>query len=226
MKEQDCQVIDREGRSVPAGVQLPSQFNPAYASRIQKLDACFGEFLAALKKTGLYDNSIIILTSDHGDSLGENGRWGHAYTLFPEIVRIPLIVHLPAWMQADVKFDPNSVAFLTDVTPSLYYLLGQKPTANDSLFGRPLFTATLAEQQPYHRDSYLLASSYAPVYGLLTDSGRSLYIADGVNYRDYAYQLNPDGASHEAPLTEAERTASQDAIQRQIEAIARFYHLQ
>lgn len=219
-------VIDREGRSVPAGVQFPSQFNPAYASRIQKLDACFGEFLAALKKTGLYDNSIIILTSDHGDSLGENGRWGHAYTLFPEIIRIPLIVHLPAWMQADVKFDPNSVAFLTDITPSLYYLLGQKPTANDSLFGHPLFAATLAEQQPYHRDSYLLASSYAPVYGLLTDSGRSLYIADGVNYRDYAYQLNPDGASHEAPLTEAERTAAQDAIQRQIEAIARFYHLQ
>jgi glucan phosphoethanolaminetransferase (alkaline phosphatase superfamily) len=219
-------VIDREGRSVPDGARLPAQFDAAYASRVQKLDACLGEFLTGLKKNGLYDNSLIIVTSDHGDSLGEHGRWGHAYTLFPEIVRIPLIVHLPPWMLNTVKYDPKSVAFLTDLTPSLYYLLGQKAVANNPLFGRPLFTGSLDEQQPYSRDSYLLASSYAPVYGLLSNSGRSLYIADGVNYRDYAYQLNPDGSSREAPLTDAERSAAQDEIRRQINAIARFYHLQ
>jgi arylsulfatase A-like enzyme len=219
-------VIDREGRSVPDGARLPAQFDAAYASRVQKLDACLGEFLTGLKKNGLYDNSLIIVTSDHGDSLGEHGRWGHAYTLFPEIVRIPLIVHLPPWMLHTLKYDPKSVAFLTDLTPSLYYLLGQKAVANNPLFGRPLFTDSLDEQQPYSRDSYLLASSYAPVYGLLSNSGRSLYIADGVNYRDYAYQLNPDGSSREAPLTDAERSAAQDEIRRQINAIARFYHLQ
>ena len=32
---------------------------------------------------GDYERSIIVLTSDHGDSLGEDGRWGHAYTVFP-----------------------------------------------------------------------------------------------------------------------------------------------
>lgn len=218
-------VIDREGRSVPEGARFPAQFDAAYASRVQRLDACLGEFLTTLKTLGLYDHSIIIVTSDHGDSLGENGRWGHAYTLFPEIVRIPLIVHLPPGLLDTVKYDPKAVTFLTDLTPSLYYLLGQQPIANNPLFGRPLFTANLEEQQPYLRESYLLSSSYAPVYGLLSDSGRSLYIADGVNYRDYAYQLNPDGSSRQAPLTDAERSAAQDEIQGQIEAIARFYHL-
>jgi hypothetical protein len=216
-------VIDREGRSVPDGSRFPAQFDSAYASRVQRLDACLGEFLTSLKTSGIFDNSIIIVTSDHGDSLGEHGRWGHAYTLFPEIVRIPLIVHLPSWMLDTVKYDTKTIAFLTDLTPSLYYLLGQQPIANNPLFGRPLFTASLDEQQPYLRDSYLLASSYAPVYGLLSNSGRSLYIADGVNYRDYAYQLNPDGSSREAPLTDAERAAAQNEIRRQINAIAQFY---
>lgn len=218
-------VIDREGRSVPDGARFPAQFDAAYASRVQRLDACLGEFVATLKTDHLYDNSIIIVTSDHGDSLGEHGRWGHAYTLFPEIVRIPLIVHLPPWMLNTVKYDDKAIAFLTDLTPSLYYLLGQQTVVNNPLLGRPLFTANLDEQQPYLRESYLLASSYAPVYGLLSDGGRALYIADGVNYRDYAYQLNSDGSSREAPLTDAERTAAQDEIRRQINAIAQFYGL-
>ncbi len=218
-------VIDREGRSVPDGARFPAQFDAAYASRVQRLDACLGEFLTTLKTTGLYENSIIVVTSDHGDSLGEHGRWGHAYTLFPEIVRIPLLIHLPPWMLATVKYNPKAVAFLSDLTPSLYYLLGQQPIANNPLLGRPLFTASLDEQRPYLRDSYLLASSYAPVYGLLSNSGRSLYIVDGVNYRDYAYQLNPDGSNREAPLTDDERVSAQEEIRGQIDAIAQFYGL-
>src|SRR5450631_779935 len=218
-------VIDREGRSVPDGASFPPEFDAAYASRVQKIDACLGRFVDTLKKNGMYDNSIIVVTSDHGDSLGELGRWGHAYTIFPEIVRIPLLVHLPAWLRMGVKDDPDAVTFLTDLTPSLYYLLGERPLVNNPLFGRPLFTVTLGEQKPYLRDSYLLASSYAPVYGLLTRNGRFLYIADGVNFRDYAYELNPDGTSQEAPLADDQRAEAQNKIRRQVIAIATFYRL-
>lgn len=218
-------VIDREGRAVPDGVSFPPPFNAAYAWRVQKMDGCLGTFLDALKKNGMYDNSVIVITSDHGDSLGEHGRWGHAYTLFPEIVRIPLIVHLPAWWRDNVKDDPQAIAFLTDLTPSLYYLLGQRLVVNNPLLGRPLFTATLEEQKPYLRNSYLLVSSYGPVYGLLSHGGRLLYIADGVNYQDYAYELDPDGSSREAPLTESQRADAQSQIREQVNAITRFYGL-
>src|SRR5208282_4510288 len=157
-----------------------------------------------------------------GDSLGERGRWGHAYTIFPEIVRIPLIVHLPTWMRRELKYDTQAAAFLTDLTPTLYYLLGEKPIVNNPIFGRPLFTTTLEEQAPYRRDSYLVASSYAPVYGLLSQNGRRLYIADGVNYREYAYELSPDGTSRDVPLSEEQRAAAQQEIRNQVNAIARF----
>ena len=218
-------VIDREGRSVPPGASFPPEFNAAYASRVQRMDTCLGKFFDDLKKSGAYDDSIIIVTSDHGDSLGERGRWGHAYTIFPEIVRIPLIVRLPSWMRGELKYDTQAAAFLTDLTPTLYYLLSEKPIVNNPILGRPLFTASLEEQALYRRDSYLVASSYAPVYGLLSQNGHRLYIADGVNYRDYAYELRPDGSSRDVPLSEDQRAAAQQEVRRQIDEIARFYGL-
>jgi Sulfatase len=69
-------------------------------ARLERIDACLGRFVSFLKARGRYDNSIIVLASDHGDSLGENGRWGHAMWLFPEDVRLPLIVHAPRALQS------------------------------------------------------------------------------------------------------------------------------
>lgn len=219
-------VIDREGRSVPKGVTFPDGFDAAYASRLQHMDRCLGNFFQSLKKNKLYDHSLIVLTSDHGDSLGEGGRWGHAYTIFPEIVRIPLIVHLPTQWHDRLQYAPQSLAFLTDLTPSFYYLLNEKPLVNDPILGRPLFTDSIEEQKPYLRDAYVVISSYAPVYGLLTQHGQRLYIADGVNYKDYAYAIEPGGASREISLSDEERASSQSQIRAQVNAIARFYGIQ
>jgi hypothetical protein len=217
-------VIDREGRSVPPGENYPTGFNPPYASRVAHLDGCFGGFVAALKKAGMYDNSIIVVTADHGDSLGERGRWGHAYTLFPEIVRIPLLIHLPEAVKSKYAYNPKSVAFLTDITPSLYYLLGEKP-ANDPMLGRPLFTTDASEQDAYARDSYLVVSSYAPVYGVLDSNGRMLYIADGVNYRDYYYDLSEDSKGASKPISDDLRRSNEARIRKLVLQIAKFYRL-
>jgi arylsulfatase A-like enzyme len=216
-------VIDRADRSVPGGAIFPPGFDAAYASRVQTIDSCFGEFIGSLKKAGIYDDSVIVVTSDHGDSLGEMGRWGHAYTIFPEIIRIPLILHLPKWLNKEVGSNPNGITFLTDVTPSLYYLLGYRPVVNNPIFGRPLFTVTPEEQEPYLRDSYLLVSSYAPVYGLLTHNGRNLYIADGVNFRDSSYVLNTDGTSKEESVDDNQKVGYRNSIRKQVEAISAFY---
>jgi arylsulfatase A-like enzyme len=62
---------------------------------VHRIDGCFGAFVDDLKRRGLYDSSIVVVTADHGDSLGEAGRWGHAYTVFPEILRVPFIARLP-----------------------------------------------------------------------------------------------------------------------------------
>lgn len=214
-------VIQREGASVPNGESYPGFYAP-YASRVRRIDAALGKFIEFLKARGLYEHSILVLTADHGDSLGEDGRWGHAYTLFPEIVRIPLLIRLPEYLRTKVASDPGGLAFSTDITPSLYYLLGHRPIQQNRLFGSPLLTETPGERQRDPQAAYLLASSYGAVYGLLSGSGRRLYIADGVNYQNYRFDLN--GLSAESrPVNAQFQREQEERIRSEILSINRFY---
>jgi len=211
--------IQRQGATAPADEHYPGFYAP-YAWRLKGVDRAFGEFIEFLKARGLYDNSIVVLTADHGDSLGEEGRWGHAYTLFPEIVRIPLLIHLPADLRGKVSSDPAAVAFSTDITPSLYYLLGHRPVQKNPLFGSPLFTETAAERARDPQASYLLASSYGAVYGIL--KGRQLYVADGVNYGNYRFELNALSAESR-PVSAGFQREQDELIRNGIQAVDRFY---
>src|SRR5439155_10475982 len=113
----------------------PGFFAPV-ASALHRIDGCIGGFIDFLKRTNRYDNSVVILTSDHGDSLGEEGRWGHAHFIVPEVMRIPLIMHVPAWLRSAVSVDLSALTFSTDITPSLYTLLGYEPAPTGQLVGR------------------------------------------------------------------------------------------
>jgi hypothetical protein len=182
-------VISRQGaKSIDSGEYR--NFYAPYASRLRRLDGCFGGFLQTLKTRGLYDNSFIVFTADHGDSLGEQGRWGHAYTIFPEIMRIPLIIHLPKAWQQRYQSDPDALAFNSDVTPSLYYLLAHRPIQNSELLGKPLFAEHREELNAYKHENYLVSSSYAAVYGILSGEGRFLYTADAVNLKESWFDLS------------------------------------
>jgi hypothetical protein len=183
-------VIQRQGaKAIDDGNYR--QFYAPYASRLRRIDGCFGQFVNFLKTRGMYDNSAVVLTADHGDSLGEQGRWGHAYSLAPEIVRIPLLIHLPASLR-QLHSDPNGVAFSTDLTPSLYYMLGHPPSLHNEIFGRPLFTETAEEQVTWHRDHYMISASYAAVYGILSGDGKSLFVADGVNEQNGYWEMDDE----------------------------------
>jgi arylsulfatase A-like enzyme len=214
--------ITREGASSIDSASYGSFYAP-YASRVRRLDACFGEFIDDLKARGLYDQSLVVLTADHGDSLGEQGRMGHAYTIFPEILQVPLIVHLPsAW--AGFKADTSAPAFTTDLTPSLYALLGHQPHPPAEFFGRPLFRKDGTPPQPPTTDPQVVASSYGSVYGTLLDDGRRLYIFDGIAMRDYAYELDGTGTGRATTISDDDRVRGQRAIRETVDAIARFNH--
>jgi hypothetical protein len=195
----------------------------ASISELRRMDTAFGEFIRFLQQRGLYDNSVIILTSDHGDSYGEFGRFGHSNFLFPEIVRIPLIVHLPAQLRANLVWNSHQPAFSTDITPSLYYLLGHRPILNNELFGRPLFTQTQSEQSEYLRSSYLLVCSYGPVYAMLGNKAQSLFIVDAVNRKNYFLDLANDPLGTRNSLTVRLRDENETQIRRQIGLIDDLY---
>jgi len=217
-------VLKDKGEPVPAGERYPGFYAP-YASQVKHMDGCFGEFIEHLKSRELFDNSIVILTSDHGDSLGEEGRWGHSYWTFPEILRVPLIIHLPARLQKGLAWNPKSIAFTTDITPTLYYLLGHRPITRNALFGRPLITSTETEQTDYLQKSYLVVSSYGPVYGILGGDGRSLFIADAVNQKNYFFNLADDPRGTRNRLTDTVRRENETLIHDLVVSVNQFYGL-
>ena len=66
----------------------------AYLASIYYADEQFGKILNALKNSPYYNNTIIIITSDHGYHTGEKNRW-FKFSLWERSTRIPLIVKLP-----------------------------------------------------------------------------------------------------------------------------------
>ena len=218
---QDIHISHVRSEPVPAGKSYDGFFAPV-AAQIERMDACFGEFIHFLKRSKLYDNSVIIVTSDHGDSLGEMLRWGHSYTMFPEVSRIPLIVRVPDRFRERFVVDARAVSLSTDITPTLYALLGHHPADLGPLYGRPLFVPR--DRQPSRRpEPLLIASSYGGVYAVLHDNGSRIYIADGVNGRDYAYDLTGE-LPVRIGVTPASREADQQFIRAQVDDIARAYH--
>ncbi|HYM23011.1 MAG TPA: sulfatase-like hydrolase/transferase [Vicinamibacterales bacterium] len=221
---QNVHIAVASKRKVPDGESYPGFFAPV-ASAIHRVDGCLGSFVDFLRRTDRYDNSIIILTSDHGDSLGEEGRWGHAYFIVPEVMRIPLIVHLPSRMRDSTAADLSALAFSTDVTPSLYALLGHEPRDRGPLFGRPLFVRSDADFSWRRRQPFLLASSYGAVYARLARNGRRMYVVDAVDGRDDLFAM--DGAAGEPgralDVTPATAAAGRAFIREQIDDLARMY---
>ena len=218
---QNLHISHVRSKPVPPGVSYPGFVAPV-AAETARMDACFGAFIESLKTRGLYDDSVIVLTADHGDSLGESRRWGHSYTMFPEVVRVPLIVHLPGRVRDRFAVNPEAVALLTDLTPTFYALLGHPPADLGSLYGRPLLHDRHAPAPARSREPLLLASSYGPVYAVLRDEGRSLYIADGVNNTDYAFDLSSDSPIR-VGVTDSARRDNQAFVRAQVDALADAY---
>jgi membrane-anchored protein YejM (alkaline phosphatase superfamily) len=198
-------------------------FYPSYAARLERLDGCFGSFITDLQQRGWYDDSIIIVTSDHGDTLGTDGNWGHQFFLFPEDVRIPLIIHLPRAMRRSVTTDLARVAVLPDLAPTLLALLGQQVPDLQPPFGSPLFVAPDREPRPRRRESFLLMSSYGSTYGLLRRNGKFLYISDLVSWREYAYTLFKQPLGERVPVTDAHRRIGQAGIRAHVKAVDEVY---
>jgi hypothetical protein len=209
--------------SVPPGESYPGLQAP-YASRVHGMDTCFGSFVDRLKALGLYDRSLIVLTSDHGEMLGEDGRWGHSYYMTPEVIQIPLIIHVPSWMQGS-NVDPEAVTFSTDITPTVYAALGYKPSASNDLMGSPLVGADSSVWMKRRQEPYVLAASYGAVYAVIRDNGRHLYIADAVNGREFEYERDAHGRWVDRKPTSVTRMVNQLQIRRYVDELGRLYGL-
>lgn len=98
-----------------------------YDEKIQRTDARFKKFLEEYEKMGLMDKTIFVLTSDHGTEFYEHKHFDHGFSLYDELIHVPLIIKLPK--QKGGKVIKEQVSSI-DVMPTILDLLDVQMPAN------------------------------------------------------------------------------------------------
>ena len=123
---------NRPKRDVPEGdVTLASD---AYDDCIGYLDSQIGKLMVELKRRGLLDNTLVVITSDHGEELGEHGLIGHGRSLYSQELHVPLVILPPGGSGAGrVVTEPVSLRDLPATFVDLLGYSGDSPFPGKSL---------------------------------------------------------------------------------------------
>ena len=123
-----------------------------YDASLRHVDRQLEAIHRELEATGLLDDTLWIVISDHGEAFGQHGVWQHARTVHEEMVRVPLVMHLPKDMRerfpAGVRTEPIALTDLVPTLIELFDLRGDAPWSSTSLV--PLLEAdgVLADRPP------------------------------------------------------------------------------
>ncbi|MEI7837023.1 MAG: sulfatase, partial [Planctomycetota bacterium] len=98
----------------------PPPFNTTYAGdlyagEIAYVDRCIGHVVDQLHAMGIYDNTLIIITGDHGESLGEHGEQTHGFFMYQGTLRVPLVIRAPVGSR---NCQVNDNVSLVDIVPT------------------------------------------------------------------------------------------------------------
>jgi arylsulfatase A-like enzyme len=143
----------------------------AYDASIRSTDEAFADLLRMLRRHNLFEDSIIILNSDHGDEFFDRGRFGHAHAnVHSELTRVPLVMRLPNRLHLQARV--SEPARNLDIFPTVLSVLGVRWGV------RPSGTALLP--QPNAAAERVAMSSWGPLlavrssrFGVFVDTGNT-----------------------------------------------------
>jgi hypothetical protein len=112
----------------------PAKLRAFYDSATTYADQQLGRLVAQLHSSGVWDQTMLIVTSDHGEELLEDKRCGHAVSLRDSLVHVPLVIHDPARFAAGAVVDEGVEA--VDLLPTILAAIGRAAPADAQ--GAPL----------------------------------------------------------------------------------------
>jgi arylsulfatase A-like enzyme len=158
-----------------------------YYAMIQQLDTQLGRIIAALKRSGQLDNTIILYHSDHGELLGDHGLVLKGCRFFDGLVRVPMIFAWPGRFQAGLV--SNALVELVDIAPTLLEAAGLEVPW--SMQGQSLLGILQGQADP-HRHKTLVVSEFRDAMGGHPDHTHGSMVFDG-RYKSVAYHGHPVG---------------------------------
>lgn len=94
-----------------------------YDAEIRGMDRGVRQLVEELQKLGIYDRTLIVFTSDHGEEFGEHGKVGwHSHTLYDELLRVPLVIKFPRAAYAGTRIARQVRSI--DIAPTILATLG------------------------------------------------------------------------------------------------------
>ncbi len=162
--------------------------NP-YAGEIAYVDYCIGQVIEKLKKLGLYDSTLLIITGDHGEGLEEHQEKTHGYFIYQSTLHVPLIVKVPAG-RGSKRVD--EAVSLIDIVPTICSLSGIRAPA--TVQGKDLSrcfkkrgTTSKSERYIYCESLYPTQYGCSALLGLVTDGWKYIQAP-----REELYDLSKD----------------------------------
>jgi arylsulfatase A-like enzyme len=141
-----------------------------YRQEVEFTDRQIGRLIAALRSTGVWEDSLVVFVADHGEGLGDSGRFGHVDHLSNDTLRVPLVLAAPGRLTPG-KVVSTSVR-LIDVLPTVLEMLEVDPPSG--MMGETL----LSLLEDPGRDRPLVAMTFRPQAKL----DRRALVANGFKY--------------------------------------------
>jgi arylsulfatase A-like enzyme len=102
-------------------------FRKLYRAHVREVDDAVKEFFGILEELNILKDTVIIITSDHGDEFGEHGGLSHDGKMYSELIDIPLIIFEPDRKKPEVC---HTLVSNIDIPPTVIHLFGLKPVEN------------------------------------------------------------------------------------------------
>jgi arylsulfatase A-like enzyme/Flp pilus assembly protein TadD len=192
----------------------PASFKEKYSSQpydgeVAYTDSAVGKLFGELKKHGLYDETMIAIMADHGESLGAHGENTHGIFLYDETIHVPLVIKLPLNRAAGKRVETRAV--LADVAPTLLAAAGLKVPSE--MQGQPLLSLTKPgsstpksgspiEDRPAYAETDYPHRGFSWSSLRALRSGKYLYV-QAPERELYNQTADPEGAHNLAATTKA-----------------------
>lgn len=173
-----------------------------YDGEITYLDSRIAEVLGWIEELGILDRTMVIITADHGENIGDHESMAHKYCLYDTLLHVPLIIHYPRGIATPGRVE-HQVQTL-DLLPTILAMLGDTSSETyRSLQGHDLLSSTkhgftIAEQAHpdlttfYKRFPGVDVSRYDRALKMIrTDRYKYIWVSDG-NHELYDLQADPD----------------------------------
>ncbi len=140
---EDLHVVDSSVNKISLNEADIQHMKELYDAGIRQLDAEIGRFLRFLEEGGRLENSMVVITSDHGEEFSDHGRFYHFLTTYQEVLRVPVIIRGSGIADGRVISAPVSTV---DLAPTILGWAGIRPPAE--MEGSDLGTLLASKNNP------------------------------------------------------------------------------